>query len=331
MSISRHSKPNNAMLLLSTALLLCQGLVAAQALTNVTWPNPFPKQLVAGRRRQGLTTTEYLYHHTIVHGRKSWNAPDSVDQPVAYVQDHIFDSAYGINTTANHAQANYFDHSDVTELYSRSQDAFSTPPPNNYTQTIIGPDGNAFSDFSASINMYSYEVFQEVNKTCNTSPHSSQAFNAFYWVFANASNANTASFDNTTFAAPIAVSLLNALPLGTIYKASVHTSVPGLDSRAYYGGYNNPTLNAVLKFWLCDNNNSVTAFRNAQISLIAQNKKLSINLDQSFVIFTQSFLLYDRTTNTPFDTKRATQALLADRFRGTIPGPPQYPDQNLSG
>jgi hypothetical protein len=317
------------MLLLSTTFILWQGLVAAQATTHVTWPNSFPKQLAVGRRRQGLTTTEYLYHHTIVHGRKAWNAPDSVDQPVAYVQDHIFDSAYGINTTENHAQANYFGHSDLTELYSRSQNAFSTPPPNNYTQTVIGPDGNAFSDFSASINMYGYEVFQKVNNTCNT-PKSSQAFNAFYWVFANDSNANTASFDNTTFVTAITKSLLNAFPPGTIYNASVHTSVPGLDSRAYYGGYNNPTLNAVFKFWLCDDNNSVTAFRNAQIGLIAQNQKLGINLDQSFVVFTRHFLLYDRTTNTPFDTERAEKALLADRFRGTISGPPQYPDKNLS-
>jgi hypothetical protein len=310
------------LLTLITTILLGHYLVAAQITTNVTWPNKFPKQLAAVRRRQGITTSEFLYHHTIVHGRKSWNAPDSVDQPLAYVQDHVFDSAYGVNTTANNPQASFFDHSDMTELYSRSQEAFGTLPPNNYTAMVIGPDGNAFSDYTASISMYGYEVFRNMSNNCLLSD-SSEAYNAFYWVFADASDANNSSFDNTTFAAPIMDSLLASFPPGTAYNASTHTSVPGFDSRGYYGGYNNPTLNAVFKFWLCDDNNAVNSFRSAQASLIAQNDKLRINLDESFVIFTRAVLMYDRARNIPFDTERATQAIFADRVRGNIAGPPQ--------
>lgn len=302
-------------------LLLDRYSVAAQSIANVSWPNPYPKQLAAIRRRQGLTTSEFLYHHTIVHGRKSWNAPDSVDQPIAYIQDHVFESAYGINTTANHPQASYFSHDSMTELYSRSQEAFATPPPNNYTETIIRPDGNAFNDFSASINMYGYEVFQKVNNTC-AQFDSSEMYNAFYWVFANATDANTFSFDNKTFATSIIQRMLATFPPGAIYNASIHTSVPGLDSRSYYGGFNNPTVNAVLKFWLCDDNHAVNAFRNVQIDLVEQNEKLGINFDESFVIFTRAVLIYDRTTNTPFDTARATRAILADRFRADIAEPP---------
>ncbi|CAN9305917.1 unnamed protein product [Alternaria alternata] len=298
-----------------------QGLVA-QCLANTTWPNSFPKQLVANQRRQGLTTSEYLYHHTIVHGRKSWNAPDTVDQPIAYVQGHIFDSAYGINTTENHAQPSYFGHNDITELYSRSESSFSTPPSNNYTATVIGPDGNAFSDFSGVMSFYAYEAFQDVQNTCGSSDNF-ETYNAFYWVVANASNANTSSFDNATFAANIMNSLLADIPSGTIYNASTHTPVPGLDSRAYYGGYNNPSLNGVFKFWLCDDNPSVTAFRNAQAKLVAKNKDLGINFDASFVTFSRSFLLYDRSNNIPFDTTRGNYALLADRFRGNVAQPPK--------
>jgi hypothetical protein len=309
------------LLTLVPTILLGHYLVAAQITTNVTWPNKFPKQLAAVRRRQGITTSEFLYHHTLVHGRKSWNAPDSVDQPLAYVQDHVFDSAYGINTTANNPQASFFGHSDMTELYSRSQEAFSTPPPNNYTAVVIGPDGNSFSDFSASISMYGYEVFHETSNNCLLSD-SSETYNAFYWVFADASDANKSSFDNTTFATPIMNNLLASFPPGTVYNASVHTPVPGLDSRGYYGGYNNPTLNAVFKFWLCDDNNAVNSFRNAQRALIAQNGKLGINLDESFVIFTRAVLIYDRARNIPFDTERAIQAIFADRVRSNVAGPP---------
>ncbi|KZM28803.1 uncharacterized protein EKO05_0006106 [Ascochyta rabiei] len=298
---------------LFSAALLGQCLVAAQDLANVTWPNSFPKQIAAVRRREGLTTSEFQYHHIFVHGRKAWNAPDTVDQPLAYVQDHVFDSAYGINTTKNSINPSYFGHSDMTELYSRSQDAFATPPPNNYTSTIIGPDGAAFSDFSASVNMYAHEVFYPVNSSCQH-PIQASAPNAFYWIFANASNANTSSFENATFAGSIMDSLVSAFPPGAIYNASIHTSVAGMDSRGYYGGYNNPTLNAVLKFWLCDDHQAITAFRKAQSGLISQNEKLQINLDNSFVIFTRPILIYDRTTNTPFDTARAQKALLTNGF-----------------
>ncbi|ETS79367.1 hypothetical protein PFICI_09220 [Pestalotiopsis fici W106-1] len=305
---------------------LASSPVIAQATSsdNSTWPNSFPKQIVANRRRTGLTTAEYLYHHTIVHGRKAWNAPDSIDQPIAYVQDHAFDSAYGINTTAqgiNTPQVSYFGHSDVTELYSRSQEAFFTPPPNNYTQDVIGPDGNAFSDFSASISMYAYEDFQAVNSSCVIT-ESSELFNAFYFVFANAENANQFSFDNATFAAAIMQTLLASLPYGSIYNASIHTSVPGLDARLYYGGMDNPTLSAVLKFWLCDDNLAVSSFRIAQLGLISQNDELGINLDESFVMFTRATLIYDRASAIPFDDERAKQALLNDRFRGDLAGPP---------
>ncbi|KAF2023928.1 hypothetical protein EK21DRAFT_94513 [Setomelanomma holmii] len=301
--------------ILLTLLLSDQALAASADSLNVKWPNAFPKQINAVRRRQGLTTSEFLYHHTIVHGRKSWNAPDSVDQPLAYVQDHAFDSAYGINTTANNPEPSYFGHSDIAELYSRSQEAFFTPPPNNYTQTVIGPDGNAFSDFSAAVNMFAYESFQDVKTTCNRPP---ETYNAFYFVYANATNANTPLFDNATFASSIITSMINDVPRSVIYNASMHTSVPGLDSRNYYGGFGNPTLSAVLKFWLCDDNKAVTAFRKVQNGLNSKSDRLKINLDQSFVMFTRPVLLYDRSTNTPFDTERATKALLADRFRGNI-------------
>jgi hypothetical protein len=307
-------------LILLSLLLLGQSLIT-NATDNATWPNAYPKQLAVVRRRSGLTTAEYLYHHTLVHGAKSWNAPDTVDQPLAYIQDHVFDSAYGINTSANNPAPSYFGHTDMTELYSRSAQAFNTTPTNNYTAAVIGPDGNAFSDFSAAFSMYAFEEFEQVEDNCVLSG-SSEVFNAFFWVFAEATDSATSTFDNATFAAPIMESFLAAFPPGTIYNASTHTSVPGLDSRPYYGGANNPSINAVLKFWLCDDDVSVSAFRRAQLRLGEQNGHLGINLQESFVLFTRGFLVYDRTTQTGFSRERGIAALLADQRRGDVAGPP---------
>ncbi|KAH0345871.1 hypothetical protein KCU83_g7552, partial [Aureobasidium melanogenum] len=237
-----------------------------------------------------------------------------VDQPLAYVQDHIFDSAPGTEPT-------YFGHNDMAELYSRSETAFPTPPRNNYTATVIEPDGVAFADFSAAVSMYAYEKFQTVHSTCEISSPD-QHFDAFFWFFANSSDANTTSFDNTTFAQNAYDALAAQLPVDVLYNSTIHTPVPGLNSRFYYGGYGNPPLNAVLKFWLCNDNQAVSGFRRAQKALIAENNRLKINLSDGFVLFTRSYLVYDRQTETGFSHERAVNAVLADQFRGDVAGPP---------
>jgi hypothetical protein len=129
------------LLILLAIILSSQSLIAAHIFANATWPDPSPKQLNAVRRRQGLTTAELLDHHTIVHGRKSRTASDSPEQPIAYVQGRVFDSASDISTMENKPQPSYLGHSDMTELYIRSQEAFVMQPPHNYTATVIGRNG----------------------------------------------------------------------------------------------------------------------------------------------------------------------------------------------
>lgn len=211
----------------------------------------------------------------------------------------------------------------MIELYSRSESAFATSTPNNYTATFIGPDENAFSDFSAAMSIYACETFKDVKITCRLSDRF-ETYNAFYWVIADASNANTSSFDNTTFAAHVMDNLLAGLPHGNIYNASIHALDPGLDSRGYYRGYNNPSLDAVLKFWLCDDSPSISAFRDVQAGLVMKNKDLGINFDASFVTFTHTVLIYDRSKGIPFDISRGSYAFLTDRFRGNAAQPPKF-------
>lgn len=153
-------------------------------LVNATWPNSFPKQLAA----------EYPYHHAIVHGHRAWNAPDSVNQPLAYVQDQNFDSGFGISVSSDASASNQLGHQDLSELYSRSK----TPPPNDYTAAVIGRDGNAFNGSNAAFSLYAYENLEQIQGACVAKLLS--VTNAFYWVVANATNSNTSTFDNSTFA-----------------------------------------------------------------------------------------------------------------------------------
>jgi len=77
-----------------------------------------------------------------------------------------------------------------------------------------------------------------------------------------------------------------------------------MDSRAYYGGYDNPSTNAVLNFWLCDDKASVASFRNAQKLLITNHTELGVDLDHSFTAFSRAITLYDRRRGIPFDLDR---------------------------
>lgn len=102
------------------------------------------------------------------------------------------------------------------------------------------------------------------------------------------------------------------MPDRTIYNASTHISIPGVDSRQYYGGFGLPTVNAVLKFWLWDSNQSVTNFRTAQKAL--ENAELGINLDASFVVFARQVVLWDLVANVDFDPARLQGNLAQDNL-----------------
>ncbi|KAJ9629358.1 hypothetical protein H2203_001731 [Taxawa tesnikishii (nom. ined.)] len=64
----------------------------------------------------------------------------------------------GVNTSYTKAPS-YTGRDNLTESYSRFEDAFATPPPSNYIATVIGPAGNSFSDPSAAFSMYAYGNF----------------------------------------------------------------------------------------------------------------------------------------------------------------------------
>jgi hypothetical protein len=78
----------------------------------------------------------------------------------------------------------------------------------------------------------------------------------------------------------------------------------------------------VLKFWLCNSHWAVAGFGDTQKSLIAWIGVLWSNLIKSVVMFMKPVVIYDCTTDTPFDTRRGKEAILADRCRDDIAGPP---------
>ncbi|KAJ0334886.1 hypothetical protein COL922a_010097 [Colletotrichum nupharicola] len=266
------------LLALASNLVLC----ACQQSTS------FPKQLAVIRRRSGLTHKEYLEYHTLVHGQKSWNAPHDNAWPIAYTQNHVVDGVFGANNTV--ANQIYVGRDDVNELYSSAADSFTSPPPTNYTETVIGPDGVDFNDMPTAMSMLATETFLTGLPAGAKPADNKPPLVAWFWAIAT-----TEATSNETFANTLADTLVKATPAGTVYNASVHVPVPGGDLRPYFGGQTMPTINAVIKLWLGESDSSISAVRTAQTQL--DNAKLQLDENQSFTLFSREVVIWDMRKN----------------------------------
>ncbi|KAF9871777.1 hypothetical protein CkaCkLH20_10711 [Colletotrichum karsti] len=284
------------------------GLVASVVLGELQAPSPsLPKQLAVVRRRSGLTQKEYLYYHTLVHGQKAWNAPRDDAFPLAYVQDHIFDGVFGANNSVPNQI--YVGRDDVTELYSSSPATFMGPPPSNYTQTVIGPDGANFNDLPTAMSMMAIETFitDIPGGSQRPMPADKGTIVAFFWAIGTKDVSS-----NETFAKNLADALVKPLPAGAIYNASIHVPVPGADTRPYFGGQDMPPINAVIKLWLNNADSSVSAVREVQTKL--DNAKLQLNENLSFMLFSKEVVIWDSTKGIQFDPARLEAVLKAEIY-----------------
>lgn len=249
-----------------------------------------PKQLAVVRRRSGLTHKEYLNYHAIVHGLKSWNAPMDNSYPVAYIQDHVFDSAFGVNNSV--ANQVYVGRDDVTELYGNSSTSFTVAPTTNYTAQVIGPDGSNFNDMDTAFSMLAYEkpVLGTIDRSETIDSSGLGPVVVFYWAAAT-----PGILSNDTFGTELANRFVELIPHKTLYRATVHVPVPGKDTGLYFGGDAMPTMNAVVKLWLRRRSDAVELVRSAQLQL--DSDELSLDIDKSFALFCNEVVIWDLTKN----------------------------------
>jgi hypothetical protein len=113
-------------------------------------------------RRPGMTHAEYLAYVQHVHG------PIAAAQPVTlarYVQNHVFDSAFGSHAERTHSQVVARD--SVTELYWDDPKAMADTFAHEHVRTKVGPDGANFSDLDVALSLVADEVEQPVRSPKN--------------------------------------------------------------------------------------------------------------------------------------------------------------------
>lgn len=101
------------------------------------------KILAAVRRKPGMTHAEFLKYIEHQHGKIAQAKPLGVKR---YVQNHVIDSAFGVDSDISYTQT--FHRDSITELFFDNMSdliqTFSDP----YTQQTTGPDAKNFADLS---------------------------------------------------------------------------------------------------------------------------------------------------------------------------------------
>lgn len=111
------------------------------------------KMIAAVCRRPGMTHAEYIAYVHRVHAAIARENPLTLRR---YVQNHVFDAAFGTRAEPTHRMPVSRD--SVTELYwddfPRMGATFADP----YTQQKVGPDAVNFADMSLTVSMIADEV-----------------------------------------------------------------------------------------------------------------------------------------------------------------------------
>jgi len=101
------------------------------------------KIVAAVRRKPGMTHSEFLDYIQHQHGKIAQENPAGLSR---YVQNHVFDSAYGGDADPGYTQT--FHRDSVTELFFDDAAQMIRNMSNPHTQQKTGPDALNFADIS---------------------------------------------------------------------------------------------------------------------------------------------------------------------------------------
>lgn len=104
------------------------------------------KIVAAVRRKPGMTHSEFLNYIEHKHGQLARGNPLGLSR---YVQNHVFDSAFGADTDPTYTQA--FHRDSVTELFFADVSQMIRTMSDPHTQQKTGPDALNFADMSNQI------------------------------------------------------------------------------------------------------------------------------------------------------------------------------------
>jgi hypothetical protein len=244
------------------------------------------KMMAAICRRPGMTHAEYLAYVQHVHGAISTENPVNLRR---YVQNHVFDAAFGSSAEPAHAMPVARD--SVTELWWDSAEDMGANFAHEHVRSKVGPDAANFGDVSRTLSLVAVEAEQPV-------PHPGRAHGAkvLHYLRAAEGLALPAFFERWARAH---VRALAAAPVAAAaVRRCVHNrQVPQFnDMLAYFSAKDVPVYEGVASLWF-DDSASVGAFRAYERALLAINAEPGTAFyqpAQSFFVYATEVPIYDR-------------------------------------
>jgi hypothetical protein len=239
------------------------------------------KMIAAARRRPGMTHGEYIAYIQHVHAVLARSNPVSLQR---YVQNHVFDSAYGTTAESTHRVAVHRD--SVTELYWPTMQAMQETFAHPYTQKTIGPDGRNFADTGVTTMLIAHDLTLPVPK-----PGTGGA-KVMQFLRMKDGLALPEFFER--WRAAHEVVMKESMIAATTIRACVqsHQLQEANHLLAYFGSEDRRYYEGVASFWYEDDA-AIGAFRQYEAALLKVNAEPS----QSFYSADDSFFLYVRESH----------------------------------
>ncbi len=239
------------------------------------------KMMAAICRRPGMTHAEYAAYVQHVHGAIATEHPAGLRR---YVQNHVFDAAFGGGD--DHAHSLVPARDSVTELYWDSPKDMADTFAHEHVRTRVGPDGANFSDLDVALSLVALEVEQPVRQPARGAGAKVMHFMRAAQDLALPEFVErwASAHDRALSAAPAAAEAI---------RRCVHSrQIPEFNKMLAYFGGSDVFYEGVGSLWF-DDVSSIGAFRAYERAL------LEINADpkRAFYQPSRSFFLY--TTEIP--------------------------------
>ncbi|MCO6188453.1 EthD domain-containing protein [Rhizobium sp. L1K21] len=243
------------------------------------------KMIAAACRKPGMTHKEYIAYIQNVHGKLTTDNPVTLRR---YVQNHVFDSAFGSAAETTHVMPVSRD--SVVELVWDSPEDMKTTFSHDYVKTKVGPDGKNFADQKATLSMVAEEVELPV-----ASPASGCDAKVIHFLKAADGIDLQTYFSRWVKAHEIAISTLpdTAGPRRYVQNRNLPAFNPIL---AYFGGEDMVIYEGAAALWY-DSAEAAEAFRDYETVLMRVNADPATAFydpSRSFFVYAREVPIYER-------------------------------------
>lgn len=236
------------------------------------------KMVAAVRRKPGMTHGEYCDYIRDVHGALTKANPLGVKR---YVQNHVFDCAFGAETDSNYDLV--FHRDSVTELWFENFATLGQTFADKYVREVIAPDGAKFADMEVAINLLACEVQFDV-------PHPGEGDVKVLHFIKRSDSVDPSEFSEKWTSAH-ATALADQPSFAAVLRKYVQNrpiEAPGGRQTRHFGGEGMPTYDGIGCMWF-DDQQGLQEFRSYQRKLEAIS-----DANGRFIDSSRSFSLYAR-------------------------------------